>query len=265
MDLAHAPASPSHVEVSWRPFVRHLVEMIVAMLLGMAVLGAAVSLVFALIGHSNVLHYAGLRGLLMSAYMTVGMALWMCHRGHGWLSVGEMAAAMFVPYAALIGPFAAGFDPRRPVPRRYARPDAPVHGRRDAASSRGVLAGPPGPCLAQRAGAPSRARPLQPTRGQSDRSARRGPRASARGGPSHRPLVGANLSDPGHRVREGRRVGDLPRLRTALGLGEERGRRRRRNHHPAWTVGGVCRTRDIARSRSPRMGCAGRPSRSATP
>jgi deazaflavin-dependent oxidoreductase (nitroreductase family) len=111
MDLAHAHASPSHVEVSWRPFVRHLVEMIVAMLLGMAVLGAAVSLFFALIGHSNVLHYAGLRGLLMSGYMTVGMALWMRHRGHGWLSVGEMAAAMFVPYAALIGPFAAGSIP----------------------------------------------------------------------------------------------------------------------------------------------------------
>jgi deazaflavin-dependent oxidoreductase (nitroreductase family) len=111
MNLAHAHASPSHVEVSWRPFVRHLVEMIVAMLLGMAVLGAAVSLVFALIGHSNVLHYAGLRGLLMSAYMTVGMALWMRHRGHGWSSVGEMAAAMFVPYVALIGPFAAGSIP----------------------------------------------------------------------------------------------------------------------------------------------------------
>ena len=111
MDLAHAHTSPSHIEGSWRPFVRHLVEMIVAMLLGMAVLGAAVSLVFALIGHSNLLHYAGLRGLLMSAYMTVGMALWMRHRGHRWLSVGEMAAAMFVPYLALIGPFAAGSIP----------------------------------------------------------------------------------------------------------------------------------------------------------
>jgi deazaflavin-dependent oxidoreductase (nitroreductase family) len=85
--------------------------MIVAMLVGMAVLGAAVSVVFTLIGHSNVLHYAGLRGLLMSAYMTVGMSLWMRHRGHGWSSVGEMAVAMFVPYALLIGPFAAGLIP----------------------------------------------------------------------------------------------------------------------------------------------------------
>jgi deazaflavin-dependent oxidoreductase (nitroreductase family) len=111
MNLTHAHAAPSHVGVSWRAFVRHLVEMIVAMLIGMAALGAAVSLVFALLGHSNLLHYAGLRGLLMSAYMTVGMAVWMRHRDHGWSSVGEMAAAMFVPYLALIGPFVAGSIP----------------------------------------------------------------------------------------------------------------------------------------------------------
>lgn len=40
----------------------------------------------------------------MSAYVTAGMTLWMRHRGHGWLSVGEMAAAMFVPYLALFVP-----------------------------------------------------------------------------------------------------------------------------------------------------------------
>jgi deazaflavin-dependent oxidoreductase (nitroreductase family) len=111
MNLTHAHAAPSHVGVSWRPFLRHLVEMIVAMLIGMAALGAVVSLGFALLGHSNLLHYAGLRGLLMSAYMTVGMAVWMRHRGHGWSSVGEMAAAMFVPYLALIGPFVGGSIP----------------------------------------------------------------------------------------------------------------------------------------------------------
>ena len=108
MNATHATAHSSHVQASWRLFLRHLFEMIVAMLVGMAVLGAAVSAVFALIGHSNLLHYAGVRGLLMSAYMTVGMSLWMRHRGHGWTSVGEMGAAMFVPYALLIGPFAAG-------------------------------------------------------------------------------------------------------------------------------------------------------------
>ena len=107
MNLAQAHAAPTH-QPSWRLFVRHLAEMIVTMLVGMAVLGAAASLIFALTGHSNLLHYAGLRGLLMSAYMTIGMFLWMRHRGHAWSSVGEMAAAMFVPDGLLIGPFAAG-------------------------------------------------------------------------------------------------------------------------------------------------------------
>lgn len=108
MNATHVAAPSSHVQASWRLFLRHLAEMIVAMLVGMAVLGAAVSLVFAFIGHSNLLHYAGLRGLLMSGYMTVGMSLWMRHRGHAWRSVGEMAVAMFVPYLLLIGPFAGG-------------------------------------------------------------------------------------------------------------------------------------------------------------
>jgi hypothetical protein len=82
--------------------------MIVAMLAGMALLGGVVSLTFALLGHSNLLHYAGLRALLMAGYMTVGMSLWMRHRHHGWASIGEMAGAMLVPYAVLIGPFWAG-------------------------------------------------------------------------------------------------------------------------------------------------------------
>lgn len=93
---------------SWRIFVRHLGEMVAAMLVGMAVLGAVVSLIFATVGHSNLLHYAGLRGLLMAGYMTVGMSLWMRYRRHSWTSIAEMGAAMFVPYVLLIGPFLAG-------------------------------------------------------------------------------------------------------------------------------------------------------------
>jgi deazaflavin-dependent oxidoreductase (nitroreductase family) len=82
--------------------------MVVAMLVGMAVLGAAVSLIFGLLGHSNLLHYAGLRGLLMTGYMTIGMSLWMRHRRHTWTTVAEMGAAMLLPYVVLIGPFLAG-------------------------------------------------------------------------------------------------------------------------------------------------------------
>jgi len=35
--------------------------MVVAMIVGMAVLGALVSLIFRLLGHANLLHFAGLR------------------------------------------------------------------------------------------------------------------------------------------------------------------------------------------------------------
>jgi deazaflavin-dependent oxidoreductase (nitroreductase family) len=93
---------------SRRSFWWHFLEMVVVMLLSMAIFGAAVSGVFALLGHGTLLHYTALRGFLMSVYMVVGMGLWMRHRQHGWASVLEMSAAMVVPYALLVGPFTAG-------------------------------------------------------------------------------------------------------------------------------------------------------------
>jgi hypothetical protein len=91
-----------------RAFWRHFVEMIVAMLVSMVVFGTVVSLVFAALGHANLLHYVGLRGFLMSTYMVVGMGIWMRYRGHGWASVEEMGAAMYLPFFVLIWPFEAG-------------------------------------------------------------------------------------------------------------------------------------------------------------
>jgi flagellar biosynthetic protein FliP len=93
---------------SRRSFWWHFLEMVVVMLLSMAIFGAAVSGVFALLGHGTLLHYTALRGFLMTIYMVIGMGLWMRHRRHGWASVLEMSAAMIVPYALLVGPFAAG-------------------------------------------------------------------------------------------------------------------------------------------------------------
>jgi hypothetical protein len=92
--------------------VRHFFEMVLAMLVGMAVLGAAVQLVGAAFGQSGFFaDHAGLRAPLMAMNMTIGMAVWMRHRGHGWAPIGEMGAAMFVPLAVLIGPFWAGVLP----------------------------------------------------------------------------------------------------------------------------------------------------------
>ena len=98
------PASVPHRRRFWR----HFAEMVVVMLLSMAVLGAAISAVFALAGHANLLHFAALRGVLMTGYMVIGMALWMRHRRHGWERIAEMSAAMAAPYVVLVGPFLGG-------------------------------------------------------------------------------------------------------------------------------------------------------------
>ena len=105
-DVVADRSSAHHRSRRW--FWWHFLEMFVVMLLSMVVFGAAVSGVFALLGHSNLLHYTALRGLLMTTYMVIGMGLWMRYRQHGWPSVFEMSVAMAVPYILLVGPFAAG-------------------------------------------------------------------------------------------------------------------------------------------------------------
>ncbi len=89
-------------------FIRHFLEMIAAMIVGMVVLGGLVSGIFALLGHSNLVHYAALRAILMATNMTVGMSLWMRYRGHNWPRIQEMAGAMFAPFILLLVPFWAG-------------------------------------------------------------------------------------------------------------------------------------------------------------
>jgi hypothetical protein len=95
-------------ETSKRRFFHHYLEMVAVMLVSMAVLGGVVSLVFALLGHSNLLHYAGPRAFVMTANMTIGMTAWMRFRGHGWASTAEMDGAMVLPIILLIGPYWAG-------------------------------------------------------------------------------------------------------------------------------------------------------------
>ena len=84
-----------------RRFLRHYLEMVAAMLVGMVVLGAAVRGVLALTGREFPAQYPELAALEMAATMSVGMVAWMRHRGHGWASTLEMAGAMFAPAVAL--------------------------------------------------------------------------------------------------------------------------------------------------------------------
>lgn len=76
----------------WR-FTRHLLEMVVAMMLGMGVFGLALALAGELPGYANLLVRYG----VMGAFMAAPMVGWMRYRGHSWRDGGEMTAAMLVP------------------------------------------------------------------------------------------------------------------------------------------------------------------------
>jgi uncharacterized membrane protein YfcA len=88
-----------------RNFLRHYGEMLVAMFLGMFVLGGAGAGLLGIVGVevSNWDSEAPELLLLGMAFtMTAPMVAWMRHRGHGWRAAWEMAAAMFAPSVAAI-------------------------------------------------------------------------------------------------------------------------------------------------------------------
>jgi hypothetical protein len=83
-------------------FARHYLEMMVAMVVGMLVLGAATRGVLAVAGTElSASRHPELAALEMALDMSVGMAVWMRHRGHGWASTLEMCGAMFMPALVL--------------------------------------------------------------------------------------------------------------------------------------------------------------------
>ncbi|TMR03690.1 hypothetical protein ETD83_10210 [Actinomadura soli] len=83
-----------------RHFLRHYLEMIAAMFVGMAVFGIAVQGLLALAGLEPP-GSAEWGSLEMAAEMSAGMVIWMRYRGHGWASSLEMTGAMFAPLAVL--------------------------------------------------------------------------------------------------------------------------------------------------------------------
>jgi hypothetical protein len=90
---------------STRHFVRHYVEMLVAMFLGMVVLGMPALMSLSAAGVSSAELRSDAPALLllgMGVTMTVPMVAWMRHRGHGWRTSTEMAASMLIPSAGVI-------------------------------------------------------------------------------------------------------------------------------------------------------------------
>jgi hypothetical protein len=83
----------------WR-FTRHLLEMVLAMMAGMAVLGVALAVLGEPPGYANLFVRYG----LMGAFMATPMVGWMRYRGHSWSDGLEMTAAMLAPMFALVLP-----------------------------------------------------------------------------------------------------------------------------------------------------------------
>jgi hypothetical protein len=92
------------MSLATKHFLRHYAEMVVAMFLGMAVLGYPVDRILARLGASS----DEFMFLGMATTMTVPMVAWMMYRGHGRRANTEMSAAMFVPTFAVIGALATG-------------------------------------------------------------------------------------------------------------------------------------------------------------
>ena len=81
-------------------FVRHYLEMVAAMFVGMGVLWGVEAGVRAAAGLDYTLS-PEVAALKMAFDMSVGMVVWMRYRGHDWAPTLEMVAAMFVPVAVL--------------------------------------------------------------------------------------------------------------------------------------------------------------------
>jgi hypothetical protein len=95
-----------------RTFLRHLAEMVIAMMLGMCILGMAFRGIHtALFGggfDAAWRQHTELAVFAMTFNMTLPMVLWMHHRGHAWERCGEMAGAMFLLALVVLVPFWAG-------------------------------------------------------------------------------------------------------------------------------------------------------------
>jgi hypothetical protein len=94
-----------------RNFLRHYGEMVIAMFLGMLVLGLPLLGLVGLLGVSTTEMEDRAPAVVllgMPVVMTIPMVAWMRYRGHAWRPSMEMAAAMFVPSFGAIGLMAIG-------------------------------------------------------------------------------------------------------------------------------------------------------------
>jgi hypothetical protein len=83
-------------------FFRHLLEMALAMMVGMVASAGVFLSAVGMTADQALRRHAVLFVVVQAFGMTVAMVAWMRHRGHTWRSCSEMAAAMVVPTIPLI-------------------------------------------------------------------------------------------------------------------------------------------------------------------
>jgi membrane protein YdbS with pleckstrin-like domain len=83
-------------------FGRHLIEMGLAMMVGMIVSAAIFLSAMGMTAEEAMREHAVLFVVLQALGMTVAMVAWMRHRRHNWRSSSEMALTMVVPAVPLI-------------------------------------------------------------------------------------------------------------------------------------------------------------------
>ena len=78
-------------------FVLHGLEMVIAMVVGMVVLGPVWAWAWPGLNENTTA-----QALVMATNMSIGMAVWMRIRGHGLPAIAEMSAAMYLAFLVLL-------------------------------------------------------------------------------------------------------------------------------------------------------------------
>ena len=91
-----------------RRFVGHYLEIALAAVAGMVVLGPVESMLLNPIGWAEVVANLEAATLVMATNMIVAAAAWMRFRGQGWAAIAEMAVAMYAPFLVLWPPLWLG-------------------------------------------------------------------------------------------------------------------------------------------------------------
>ena len=78
-------------------FALHGIEMVIAMVVGMVVLGPVWSWAWPGLSENTTA-----QALVMATDMSIGMAVWMRIRGHGLPAIAEMSAAMYLSFLVVL-------------------------------------------------------------------------------------------------------------------------------------------------------------------